>query len=56
MMQELEVPHQRKLQAVEAEVDKYRQQYFDLQRQHEQLRVEYEQFAIDHVWLPCVSR
>jgi type I site-specific restriction endonuclease len=49
IQEELDVPHQQKLKMFQEEVEKYRQSTFNLRRQFESLKSEYEHYAIDQV-------
>jgi predicted nucleic acid-binding Zn-ribbon protein len=45
--EELEEAHRRRLAAVEAESEKHRQAFFNLRREHERCKAEYEQYTVD---------
>ena len=47
IQEEFEVPHQEKVARLEAEVAKYREMFYNVRREHELLRTEYEQFSLD---------
>lgn len=48
LQEELEGAHQRKIQALESEAEKQRQESFAFRRKFEQCKAEYEQYTIDH--------
>jgi chromosome segregation ATPase len=45
--EELEVPHRRKVESMEAEVERQRQMFFSVRREYERCKAEYEQYTID---------
>jgi coiled-coil domain-containing protein 41 len=47
IQEELEVPHQQKVGRLNAEVEKYREMFYNVRREHELLKTEFEQFTID---------
>ena len=47
IQEEMEAPHQEKVTRLEREVGKYREMFYNVRREHELLRTEYEQFSVD---------
>ena len=47
IQEELEVPHQQKVRTLTADVEKYREMFYNVRREHELLKTEFEQFTID---------
>ena len=47
IQEELEAPHQEKVSRLEKETAKYREMFYNVRREHELLRTEFEQFSID---------
>jgi chromosome segregation ATPase len=47
IQEELEIPHQEKVSRLEREGNKYREMFYNVRREHELLRTEFEQFSID---------
>ncbi|CAM9941955.1 unnamed protein product [Discosporangium mesarthrocarpum] len=47
VQEELEEPHQRRVAALEAESEKNRQLFFNVRREYERCKAEYEQYTID---------
>eukprot|EP00904_Undaria_pinnatifida_P009883 jgi/Undpi1/6024/HiC_scaffold_2.g01298.m1 len=47
VQEELEVPQQRRVALLEAEVEKHRQMFCKARREHERCKAEYEQYTID---------
>ena len=47
IQEEFEIPHQEKVTRLETEVAKYREMFYNVRREHELLRTEYEQFSVD---------
>eukprot|EP00903_Cladosiphon_okamuranus_P005510 g5490.t1 len=47
VQEELEVPHQRRVALLEAEVEKHRHMFCKARREHERCKAEYEQYTID---------
>ena len=47
IQEELEVPHQQKVSKLSADVEKYREMFYNVRREHELLKTEFEQFTID---------
>ncbi|CAM9127504.1 unnamed protein product [Choristocarpus tenellus] len=47
VQEELDVPHRRRLEALEAEVEKFRQMFFNVRREYERCKAEYEQYTLD---------
>jgi hypothetical protein len=47
IQEELEAPHQEKVARLESEVGKYREMFYNVRREHELLRTEFEQFSLD---------
>ena len=47
IQEEFELPHQEALARVHAEVAKYREMFYNVRREHELLRTEFEQFSVD---------
>ncbi|CAM9547479.1 unnamed protein product, partial [Hapterophycus canaliculatus] len=47
VQEELEVPQQRRVALLEAEVERHRQMYCKARREHERCKAEYEQYTID---------
>ena len=46
--EELEVEYQEKLQSLQAQTVKYQDAFFNVRREHEMLKTEFNQFTIDH--------
>ncbi|CBJ30404.1 conserved unknown protein [Ectocarpus siliculosus] len=47
VQEELQVPHQRRVGSLEAEVERHRQMFCKARRDHERCKAEYEQYTID---------
>lgn len=47
IQEELEVPHAEKLAAARAETEKMREMFYNIRREHELLKTEFEQFTVD---------
>ena len=47
IQEELEAPHQEKVARLERETAKYREMFYNVRREHELLRTEFEQFSVD---------
>jgi coiled-coil domain-containing protein 41 len=47
IQEELEAPHQEKVARLERETAKYREMFYNIRREHELLRTEFEQFSVD---------
>ena len=47
IQEELEAPHQEKVSRLEKETTKYREMFYNVRREHELLRTEFEQFSLD---------
>ena len=47
IQEELEVPHQQKVRKLTVDVEKYREMFYNVRREHELLKTEFEQFTID---------
>ena len=47
IQEELEAPHQRKVASLENEAMKYREMFYNIRREHELLKTEFEQFTAD---------
>ena len=47
IQEELEIPHKRQLSQLESDVEQYREAFFNIRREHEKLKTEYEQFTVD---------
>ena len=45
IQEELEVPHQQKVSKLSADVEKYREMFYNVRREHELLKTEFEQFT-----------
>lgn len=51
IQEELEGPHQQRVENLQDEIEKHREFAFNLRREYEIVKTEYEQFAIDQVRL-----
>lgn len=49
IQEELEGPYQQRIDNLQDEVERHRQMSFDMRREFEALKTEYEQFSIDQV-------
>ena len=47
ILEELEVPHQQKVRRLNEDVEKYRTLFYNVRREHELLKTEFEQYTID---------